>query len=95
MEHQKILNLLNETSDSKFVTRNWNIVNDQWNDNYSAGNEFIYSKEVLKPNLCDCKDAYILVRSDTTIIGRNLPTEVAFKTVHHSFSVSQKLMEQQ
>ena len=29
MESQKILNLLNEASDSKFVTRKWNIVNDQ------------------------------------------------------------------
>ena len=29
MEHQKILNLLNETSGSKFLTRIWNIVNDQ------------------------------------------------------------------
>ena len=29
MAHQKILNLLNEESDSKFVTRKWNFVNDQ------------------------------------------------------------------
>ena len=28
MEHQKILNVLNEANDSKFVTRKWNIVND-------------------------------------------------------------------
>ena len=28
MEHQKILNLLNEANDSKFVTRKWNMVND-------------------------------------------------------------------
>ena len=28
MEYQKILNLLNEASDSKFVTGKWNIVND-------------------------------------------------------------------
>ena len=28
MEHQKMINLLNEASDSKFVTRKWNIVND-------------------------------------------------------------------
>ena len=27
MEHQKILNLLNEANNSKFVTRKWNIVN--------------------------------------------------------------------
>ena len=26
MDHQKILNLLNEASDSRFVTRKWNIV---------------------------------------------------------------------
>ena len=28
MEHQKILNLLNEASDLKFVTGKWNIAND-------------------------------------------------------------------
>ena len=37
MEHQKILNLLNEASDSKFVTRKWNIVKDQWNTSYDVG----------------------------------------------------------
>ena len=51
MEHQKILNLLNEASDSKFVTRKWNIVNDQSNANHDVGNEIIYSTEVLKSNL--------------------------------------------
>ena len=37
MEHQKILCLLNEASDSKFVTRKWNIVNDQSKANYDVG----------------------------------------------------------
>ena len=36
MEHQKMLNLLNEASDSKFVTRKWNIVNDDSKANYNA-----------------------------------------------------------
>ena len=53
MEHQKILNSLNETSDSKIVTREWDIVNDQSNSNYDVGNEIIYNTEVLKSNLCD------------------------------------------
>ena len=48
MEHQKILNLLNEANDSKFVTRKWNIVNDQSNANYDAGNETVFNTEVLK-----------------------------------------------
>ena len=42
MESQKILNLLNETGDSKFVTRKPNIVNDQSNKKNDAGGEIIY-----------------------------------------------------
>ena len=34
MESQKILNLLNKASDSKFVTRKWNFVNDNSKANY-------------------------------------------------------------
>ena len=61
MEHQKILKLLNEAGNSKFVTRKWNIVNDQsnYNANYSASNKITYSTEVFKSNLCDYNDAYI------------------------------------
>ena len=50
MKHQKILNLLNEASNSKFVARKWKIVNDQLNANYSAANKIIYRTEVLKSN---------------------------------------------
>ena len=57
------MNLLNEASDSRFVTRKLNIIIDQSNANYSAGKEIIYSPEVLKSNLCDYNDAYILVIS--------------------------------
>ena len=53
MEHRKILTLLNEASDFKFVTRKWNTDKDQSNANYDAGSEIIYKTEVLKPNLCD------------------------------------------
>ena len=62
MEHQKILNLLNEANDSKFATRKWNIVNDNSKPNYDTTNEITYNKEVLKSN-----DAYILVRGDITV----------------------------
>ena len=47
MEHQKILNLLNKPNDSKFVTREQNIVNDQSNANCDVGNEILYNIEVL------------------------------------------------
>ena len=45
MEHQKILNLLNEAGDFQFVTTKWNIVNDQSNESYDARNEIIYNTE--------------------------------------------------
>ena len=47
MKHQKILNLLNEASNSKFGTRKWNIVNDQSNANYDVENGMIYNTKVL------------------------------------------------
>ena len=37
MENQKILSLLNEASDSKFVRRTWNILSDQLNASYDVG----------------------------------------------------------
>ena len=42
MEHQKMLNSLNEAGDSTFVTKKWNIVS-QSDASYSVRNEVIYS----------------------------------------------------
>ena len=41
MEHQKMLDLLVKESNSKFLTRNWNIVNDQSNANYDVRNDIL------------------------------------------------------
>ena len=75
---KKILNLLNEASNSKFVTRKWNIVYDQSNANYDIGNEIVSNTEVLKSNLCDYNDACILIRDDIIIVATS-ETQVAFK----------------
>ena len=81
--------------DSRFETRKRNIANYQSNANYDVGNKIMYHKEVLKFNLCDYNDGYILVRGDITIVGHNLVIEVAFKNfLRLILSVSQKLMEQ-
>ena len=58
---------MNEASESKFVTRKWNIFNDQSNANYDVGTEIIYNTEVLKSYLCNYNDAYILVRGNIMI----------------------------
>ena len=72
------MNLLNEASDSRFVTRKRNIVTDQSSANYDVGNEIIYNTEVLKSNLCDCNDAYVLVRGDITVV-ESPATQAAFE----------------
>ena len=72
MEHQKILNLLDEANNSKFITRKLNIVNDNSRDNYNTGNWIIYNKGVLKSNLCDYNDFYILIRGNIAIIGHQV-----------------------
>ena len=74
-----MLNLLNEVSDSKFVTRKWDIVNDQSNANYDVGNEKIYNTEVLRSKLCDYNDAFILVKGVIITTAHNNPIPVAFK----------------
>ena len=51
---------------------------DQSNANYDVGNEIFYNTEVLKSNLCDCKDIYILVRGDITVTAAP-ETQVSFK----------------
>ena len=45
---------------------------------YEEGNEFTYNTEVLKSNLCDYNDAYILVRRDITVTAVGV-TQVSFK----------------
>ena len=69
MEHQKILNLLNEANYCKFMARKWNIVNDNSKSNYAAANEITYNTEILKSNLYDLNDAHNLITGDVTVIA--------------------------
>ena len=53
MKHQKILNLLNKANDSHFVTRKWNVANDNSKTSYDVANESTNYTKVLKSNFCD------------------------------------------
>ena len=89
METQKIANLLNDPDNesSKFATRKWYIINDQNNGQYGEGNEndsiIKFETKVIKPNLRDYSDAYMLVTGDITATGGNANTKVAFKNCAH------------
>ena len=69
---------MNEAHNFKFVTRKWNISNDNSNANYSVGNEIIYNTEDLRSNFYDYSDACILARGDITVTAAPA-TQVVFK----------------
>ena len=96
MENQKIISLLNkgDTNSRHFATKKWYIINDENNTNYGVNKDtgannpdtIKYDIRVLKPNLCDYEDAYILVdgtiRAQAIVAGApevNADTRLALK----------------
>ena len=70
MEYQKISNLLERTSDNllKFRTRIWVEIKDESRGNY-ANSDIRFKTTMLRSNLCDYADSYILVKGTITITG--------------------------
>ena len=70
MEYQKIANLLDSASNqpSKFRTRDWIETNDESRGTYT-GNDIRFKITMLRSNLCDYADAYILVTGTIPITG--------------------------
>ena len=89
MENQKIINLLNKshTNSKHFATKKWYIINDENNTNYgvdkNAGannpDTIKYDTRLLKPNLCNYADAYILVDGTISAGGADDNTRLALK----------------
>ena len=89
MENQKIINLLDkiDTDSKHFATKKWYIINDENNTNYAVDKNtgannldtIKYDTRVLKPNLCDYAEAYILVDGTIRGIGGNNNTRLALK----------------
>ena len=75
MEFQKIVNFLDTTSDDKdlprFVTKKWIEVYDQSEKNCSPNKEIRIKASMLRSDLCDFSDAYIVVEGTITLKGDN------------------------
>ena len=71
MESQKIVNFLDTTSDNKdllrFVTKKWIEVYDQSQKNYDVNKEIRIKTSMLRSDLCDFSDAYIVVKGNITV----------------------------
>ena len=66
MKYQKIANLLNDESNepSKFRTKHWVEIDDDIRSAYSPNKQIRFKRSMLKSNLCDYSDAYILVKGN-------------------------------
>ena len=71
MEYQKVANLLDNTPDqpSKFRTKNWVEINGESKESYGTGSDIRFKTTMLRSNLCDYADAYVLVKGTITITG--------------------------
>ena len=72
MEYQKITSLLGTTSDNvpRFITKKWIEVHDQSGnaeDRYSPSKQIRFKTSMLRSDLCDYSDAYIVVKGDITL----------------------------
>ena len=81
METQKIINLLNDSSneESKFATRKWYVIDSQTaKGKYKQSDTIKFETETIKSSLCDYSDAFILVTRNITVAADD-NTDVAFK----------------
>ena len=76
MEFQKIINLLDITSVDKnlprYVTKKWKKRYDQSEKNKSVNKEIRIKTSMLRSDLCDFSDAYIVVKGDITLESDNI-----------------------
>ena len=61
--------MLNDESNkaSKFRTKNWVEINDDVRGAYSPNIQIRFKTAMLRSSLCDCSDAYILVKGNVTV----------------------------
>ena len=78
MEFQKILNFLDTTSDNKdlpkIVTKKWIEGYDQSQRNYDPNKEIRTKTSMLRSDLCDYSDAYIVVKRNITVTKKTFTT---------------------
>ena len=77
MEFQKIVNFFDITSDNKdlpkFVTKKWIEVYDQ--GNYNVNKEIRIKTSMLRSDLCDFSDVYIVVNGDITVTKKKFTAD--------------------
>ena len=79
IEFQKIKNFLDTTSDDKdlprFVTKKWVEVYDKSGGSYNVNKEIRIKTSMLRSDLCDYSDVYIVVKEAITVDKKTLTAD--------------------
>ena len=69
MEYQRITNLLSNIPDKvpRFITKKWIEVHDQSGEAYNTNKQIRFKTSMLRSDLCDFSDAYIVVKRIVTV----------------------------
>ena len=64
MQHEKIINLLDNTPNqpTKFRAKHWVEINDETRETYNTNSKIRFKTSKLRPLICDYSDTYILVK---------------------------------
>ena len=71
MEQNEKSKLLNDSTISKSITKEWIKVNDSSSRQYSVNKSIRFKASIVRSNLCDYIDAYIVVKGAITAEGNN------------------------
>ena len=71
MEYQKITNYNTSDKVPRFITKKWIEVYDQSGKTYNTNKQIRFKTSMLRSDLCDYSDAYIVVKADITVEGAN------------------------
>ena len=76
MEFQRVKNFLDITFDNKnlprYITKKCVEVYDQSQENYNVNKEIRIKTSMLRSDLCDFSDAYIVVKGNITVTKKHL-----------------------
>ena len=69
MEYQKITNVLGDIPDKipRFIPKKWIEVHDQFGETYNTNKQIRFKTSILRSDLCDFSDAYIVVKGKITV----------------------------
>ena len=81
MEDYKISKLLNNSIVSKFIIRKWIKVNNLSGGQYSANKNIAFKFSLLKLDLCNYSDAYVVAKRRVSVEGSALDNRANKKLV--------------